>query len=178
MRRICSSDGDFLKRTAELKKHLTCRGYSPPFIQGQIDRASSIRRADALTPGSREANRRVPLVVTYHPSLPNLPTITRDNIPVLHASQRLKNAIPESPIVAYRRPKNLRDLLVSSHLKPPSFEPALVAADAASPATTCRQGQPSGAQPPGLATTLVPRPPASRAMSSTSSNAGSATNSM
>ena len=120
MRRICSSDGDFLKRTAELKTH----GYLAPFIQGQIDRASNISRVNALAPGSHEANRRVPLVVTYHPSPPNLPSITKGNIPVLHASRRLKNAISESPIVAYRRPKNLRDLLVSSQLKPPSFEPA------------------------------------------------------
>ena len=109
-----------------------------------IDRASNIRRDDALAPGSHAANRRVPLLVTYHPSLPNLPTIARDNTPVLHASRRLKNAIPESTIIAYRRPKNLRDLLVSSHLKHhPSSQyvgAALVAADAALLVTMCRRG--------------------------------------
>ena len=122
MRRICSSDEDFFKRTSELRTHLACRGYEPPFIQ---DRASCIRRGDALTPQPiHQTNSRTPLVATYHPSLPNLSQITKSNSPVLHASQRLKKAIPENPIIAYRRPKNLRDILVSAQLKPSSFEPA------------------------------------------------------
>ena len=57
-----------------------------------------------------------------HPSFPDLSRITRDNIPVLHSSQRLKNAIPESPIIVYRRLKNFSDHLVSSTLKLPSPE--------------------------------------------------------
>ena len=50
MRRICSSDEDFLKRTSELKTHLAHRGYVPSFVQEQINRALYIRRSDALTP--------------------------------------------------------------------------------------------------------------------------------
>ena len=51
--------------------------------------------------------------------LPHLTAITQKNLPILHASHRLKKAIPEPPIMAYRRPKNLRDLLVSAELKSP-----------------------------------------------------------
>ena len=51
--------------------------------------------------------------------LPHLTAITQKNLPILHASHRPKKAIPEPPIMAYRRPKNLRDLLVSAELKSP-----------------------------------------------------------
>ena len=52
---------------------------------------------------------RVPLVTTYNPRLPNLNKITRNYLPVLHVSEAL--------MTAYRRPKNLRDLLVRAELK-------------------------------------------------------------
>ena len=68
-------------------------------------------------------NKRVPLVVSYHPSLPHLAALTSESLPVLHASHRLQQAIPEPPIVAYRRPKNLRNLLVSAELKSADNEP-------------------------------------------------------
>ena len=123
MRRICSSNDDFQKRCAELKSHLLRRGYEPSFVQEQIERASLIRREDALTPQTRSCNKRVPLVVTYNPSLPNLPSLTKNLLPVLHASDRLKKAIPERPLIAYRRPKSLRDLLVHAELKPTTVEP-------------------------------------------------------
>ena len=125
MSRICSTNDDFKKRSLELKSHLLHRGYKPSFVQDQIDRASHIRREDALTPRTRTChNKRVPLVVTYYPNLPNLTALTKNNLPVLHASSRLKKAIPGQPLIAYRRPKNLRDLLVKAELKPAGLQPA------------------------------------------------------
>ena len=120
MRRICLSDETFNKRTTELKEHLTCRGYDETTVQQQIERAKHLHQEDALRPpAERATNKRTPLVVSYHPNLPHLIALTQEKLPILHASNRLKQAIPELRIVAYRRPKNLRDLLVSAELKTP-----------------------------------------------------------
>ena len=54
-----------------------------------------------------------------------LKEITRNQLILLHASPRLQKAIPEKPVVAYRRTKHLRDLLVFAELKPPSLLPSL-----------------------------------------------------
>ena len=120
MRRICSSDEAFNKRTTDLKEHLTPRSYEETTVQQQIERAKHLRQEDALRPPAEKAtNKRTPLVVSYHPNLPHLTALTKEKLPILHASNHLKQAIPELPIVAYRRPKNLRDLLVSAELKTP-----------------------------------------------------------
>ena len=97
MRRICSTNDDFRKRSTELKIHLLQCGYGPSFVQDQIDRASHIRREDAFTPrtGTR-CNKRVPLVITYHPNLSNFTALTKNNLPVLHASNRLKQSHPRT----------------------------------------------------------------------------------
>ena len=102
MRCICSINNDFKKRTLEQKSHLLHRSYKPSFVQDEIDRASHIRREDALTPRTRTChNKRVPLVATYHPNLPNFTALTKNNLPMLHTSSRLKKAIPERPLIAY-----------------------------------------------------------------------------
>ena len=58
-------------------------------------------------------------MVTYHPGLPKLHQILRRHLPILHASERMKQVMPNPPLVAYRRPKNLKDLLVRATLNPP-----------------------------------------------------------
>ena len=65
---------------------------------------------------------RVPLITTYHPDLSPLRHTVDSLLPVLHTSQRLRNSIPEPPIVAHQRPRNLRDLLVRAELKPTWIE--------------------------------------------------------
>ena len=62
---------------------------------------------------------RVPLVVTYHPELPCWGKILHDHLPTLHISEKMKKAVPNPPLVANRRPKNLKDLLVRVTMKPP-----------------------------------------------------------
>ena len=109
----------------QLCSHLENRTYSCSFVRQQIDRASMLRREDLLTLQSmRNPSTRVPLVTTYHPNLPKLPAITGAHLP-LHVSPRLQQAIPDKPVIAYRRTKNLRDLLVHAQLKPSFLLPAL-----------------------------------------------------
>jgi len=91
MRRICSSDESFNRRTTELKEHLVCRGYNSSLVQQQLERTRHLRQKDALTPRAKTTqNRRTPLVVSYHPNLPHLTAITQQNLPILHASQHRK----------------------------------------------------------------------------------------
>ena len=98
--------------------HTGC-GHSYTIIKYKhnIMKATDVSRESALQPRARQRNNRVPLVTTYDSRLPNLNKITRNYLPVLHVSERLKEAIPEAPMTAYRRPKNLRDLLVRAELK-------------------------------------------------------------
>ena len=49
IRRICSTDKTFEKRAKELTKYLVTRGYRERFVKGQIRKAKSIFREEALT---------------------------------------------------------------------------------------------------------------------------------
>ena len=55
-------------------------------------------------------------MVTYHPAVPSLRATTKQYQPILHASERLKQAFPLPPLIPFRHPKNLRDLLVRATL--------------------------------------------------------------
>ena len=61
---------------------------------------------------------RVPMVVTYHPSLPNIGSILRKLQPLLHCSQKYRKAIKDVPFMAFRKPKSLGDYLVHTKLRP------------------------------------------------------------
>lgn len=118
LRRICSLEEFFDDRARRLTEFLVARGYEKSFVMRQINRAKRITREEALTPReTSRKNERIPFVVTYHPGLPNIGKILRDLHPVLHASERCKKAIKEQPMVAFRRPKSLKDYLVHAKVK-------------------------------------------------------------
>ena len=101
----------------ELCRFLVARGYKENFVKAQIRRARNKTREEVLAPYIKEKNERIPFVTTYHPSLPNIGGLIRELQPVLHCSERCRNAVPNLPMVAFRRPKNLRDYLVHAKLK-------------------------------------------------------------
>ena len=117
LRRICSTNAAFEKRASELSKFLVVRGYQKRFVREQIWKASSKTREEALTPTSQKTTTRVPMVVTYHPNLPNIGYILRELQPLLHCWDKCKKAVKEVPMVAFRRPKSLRDYLVHAKLR-------------------------------------------------------------
>ena len=59
------------------------------------------------------------MVVSYHSQLPYLERILGNHLPTLHISETIKKAVPNPPLVANRRPKNLKDLSVRAKMKLP-----------------------------------------------------------
>ena len=62
---------------------------------------------------------RVPFIVTYNPALPNIREILHKKQPIFDSTKRWHNIFSETPVVAFRRSPNLRDLLVRAKLKSP-----------------------------------------------------------
>ena len=73
---------------------------------------------ETLAPRPRNATNRVPMVVTYHLTLPNIGSIVRELQPLLHRSEKCNKAIKDVPFMAFRRPKSLGDYLVHAKLRP------------------------------------------------------------
>ena len=65
----------------------------------------------------KKDNQRIPFVVTYNPTSPNLKKIIAKNFPIVQSSNRCKQVFSKKPFIAYRRPRSLRDFLVKAKIK-------------------------------------------------------------
>ena len=118
IRRICSTTERFQQRTNELLEFLSKRRHRRQYVQSQINNAFQIPRRDTLFYKSETRNTNRPVfVTTYNPSLPNLNNVIKKYYPILTATERCQKASKDTPFLAYRRPKNLRDFLVKAKLK-------------------------------------------------------------
>ena len=124
---ICSSHETALTRLYSLVQHLVNRGHSKSKVRHEVNRAiqfynpSSSVRADP-NPASNESPDRVNFVLTYHPGLPDINHILRDQQYLLHLNPTLRKSIPEPPRLAFRKPANLRNSLCRGRL-PPLHQP-------------------------------------------------------
>ena len=112
LRRICSNPDNYKLRTNELVDYLANRGYDKTYLKTQIQRTSDILRTDALTNKPKTQTETTPFVITYNPALPNLAHIIHKHSNVLYSSDRCRNVFKNLPLVAYRRCKNISDILV------------------------------------------------------------------
>ena len=113
---ICSNPDNYKLRTNALIDYLANRGYDKTFLKTQIQLASDILRTDALTNKPKTQTETTPFVITYNPALPNLAHIIHKHSNVLYSSDRCRNAFKNLPLVAYRRCKNISDILVRAQL--------------------------------------------------------------
>ena len=113
LRRICTEPAEFEKSSRTLKTKLINRGYTEEEITSQINRAREKPREELLKYNTeqRETSQRIPYVVTYYPDLPNLKTAVEKHWPILHINQKMKDTFTHKPIMAYRRNRNLGDIL-------------------------------------------------------------------
>ena len=88
-------------------------------LQEEIQRVVSIPREKCLRiKENQEKTLRTPLVVTYNPLSPFFALITRHHLHIRHITECLWMAFPSPPLIAYCRPRNLKDLLGRAQLTP------------------------------------------------------------
>ena len=61
-------------------------------------------------------NKKIFLILDFNPSLPPIKEWIEELWPILYKSSATRLLVDRIPIIGYRRPKNLQDLLVSSNL--------------------------------------------------------------
>lgn len=119
LRRICSDDNAFEVRCNELAKQFVGRGYRSGEVKRSIEKASHISRADALSYTTKTRSQRVPLVTSFHPDLPPLQAIIKKHWPIIESQSRFKKVFPVPPVLSFKRPPNLKDILVRANVNTP-----------------------------------------------------------
>jgi peptide-methionine (R)-S-oxide reductase len=117
--RICSERSALLKRLDELKELLLSRKYNVKIVNNAIFRATQVSRVEALERVEKKKTRRVVFALEYHPALPDVNKIVRRSWRNMVKDPYLKAVFPEPPMIAFRRPKSLKDLLVRAKVPPP-----------------------------------------------------------
>ncbi|KAL9976434.1 hypothetical protein ACROYT_G013734 [Oculina patagonica] len=118
LRKICSENDDFESEANKMETFFEARGYPNDLIRRGRERASIKSRAELLenNSGNNTANDRVPLVTTFHPMNQDACKIISGNFKILHDDSTTNNIFRKPPLMAFRRAKNLKDLLVRSSL--------------------------------------------------------------
>ena len=95
------------------------RHYPLNVVHTALDRVRNISRQDALTPNilANEPLDRPVVVLTFHPHNIPVKKILLNNWNILQDSPTVGKVFDKPPLVANRRDKNIKDLLVRSRLK-------------------------------------------------------------
>ncbi|XP_053394169.1 uncharacterized protein LOC128555550 [Mercenaria mercenaria] len=113
LKRICEKEQDYQKHRTELKQQLRRRGYSGKEVERQLTKVDTLDREDLLQKQTKKGkDKRVPLVLTYTKQLPNIHSIVRKHMNILYRSEKMMEVFQSPPIIAYRRDKNICDILV------------------------------------------------------------------
>ena len=116
LKRICSKQQDYHTHREKLVNRLVDRGYPRREVVTELAKVDRMKRHDLLNgKSSRRGNSedgRVPMVVTFSSFLPDIRKILQKNRHILWKSDKLKKIFERDPMIAFKRGKNLKDLLV------------------------------------------------------------------
>ncbi|XP_067854732.1 uncharacterized protein [Heptranchias perlo] len=118
--RVCSDEEERDGHLQTLKDALVRTGYDARLIDRQFRRATAKNHIDLLRRLTRYATNRVPFVVQYFPGAEKLRHVLRSLQHVINDNEHLAMAISTPPLLAFKRPPNLKQTIV--HSKLPSFQ--------------------------------------------------------
>ena len=122
IRRICTKLEDYDRHLVTLSKNFLRRGYPLDLLESAAIKARRLDRTTLLAKQTNDTTKtmeEVILVTTYEPSQDILRNITLKNWDYLGKSPITTFIHQKKIMVGYRRPKNLRDLLVKADCRLP-----------------------------------------------------------
>ena len=116
-RRIISNDTKFKENILQLRDFFLERNYPTSIVDEALSNTCSLSQDEALQTSIKYGDKNIiPFVVEYNPSLPNIGLEINKYWDLLQLSNKanVNSVHAYKPILAFRRPKNLRDYLVRS----------------------------------------------------------------
>ena len=117
--KICAETSELSKNLQVLKESFINRVFKEKFLDTEFQRLSEIEREREalLTPKSKEKyQKRIPFITTYNKTLPNVKQIINKHWRLLQINANLRTAFEQESLIAYRRNKNLGDLIGSKKI--------------------------------------------------------------
>ena len=115
IKRNCSTNDFLQNRCKEYKRYLKSQNYPAELVDKQFDKALSISRSELLSKKAKPDKKVFPLVLDYNPILPDIQKVIKNHFHLLQSSPEVKEIFPSKSIFpAYRRTKNLKELLAPS----------------------------------------------------------------
>ena len=115
LKRICSTEEEFSKKSIEYKNHLLARGYKRNKVKKQFQKVNFFSRETLLTKQPKiSSNKKIVLNLDYHPTLRNVGSIIKRHLPILYKSVAMKetfNPYKTRMMIGFRRHKNLKEIL-------------------------------------------------------------------
>ena len=115
--KICTNEEDLSKNCKQLAQTLIKREYGKEIVKNEIKRAVNVPRQELFKVKEKQHSQRIPLIIKYNRTLPSLSKIINKNWNILQIDRNIKETFKERPIIAFRRNKNLRDLLGSNKIE-------------------------------------------------------------
>ena len=111
-----SSETTFKTTVSNFKTHLKERGHPETLISTTLAEIKFEDRKRALQQRLKQNTRILPFVTQNRPPVPNLKQILMQNWHLIQQQPLLNNDILRSPLVAYKRGRSLKDILVRANL--------------------------------------------------------------
>ena len=111
IKRICSLQQEFLNQTAKMIHQFQKRGYYRSLIKQQINKANLQEREQLFKEKKKETATNILLSLKYNRTLPKIKEIVMKHWHLLHIKPNLAEIFQNPPILAFRRNKNLRDII-------------------------------------------------------------------
>jgi len=115
--RTNSSQLNFEENIRNFAVRLKNRGYPTATVQKHLSEVEFSERKTALKNKNITAQKKIlPFVMQYHPALPNIKEILMGKWHLIQNQPQLRNIFKEPPLLAYRKGKSLKDILVKAKL--------------------------------------------------------------
>ena len=115
-KKICSSDADAAEAMQTLEERFKKRGYPTANTPLLKSKATGVPRDTLLVDKPKEQTSRTPFTTTYNKAHPPIQEIINRHWHILKTHEEIAPTFEEKPVVAFRRNKNLRDLIGNVHL--------------------------------------------------------------
>ena len=119
LKRICSSNDNFLIRLKELECNLLSRGYNSKVVKNAFEKVKIISRTQAIQKVIRvNSNNRPVFCLTYDPRIDSVSNSMKKHFTLASKDPIFKKTFPLMPMIGYKRAKNLGEYLIRAKLYP------------------------------------------------------------